>query len=110
MQRPEGTPDVVEIGWTWLTAEAQRSGVNTDAKLAMLTHAFEVWRVLRVSLMTDSRNARSRGAIERLGARLDGVLRAARVANDGAVRDTAAYSILAAEWPGVKAGLAARLR
>ena len=110
MQRPPETPDVVEIGWTWLAADAQRSGANTDAKLAMLTHAFEVWRVLRVGLMTDARNRRSRAAIERLGARPDGVIRAHRVAADGGVRDTAVYSILAAEWPAVKAELAARLR
>ena len=69
-------PDAVEIGWTWLAADAQRTAANTDAKLLMLTHAFESWRVLRVNLRTDARNARSRAAIERLGARLDGILRA----------------------------------
>jgi RimJ/RimL family protein N-acetyltransferase len=109
-RRAPGAPDVVEIGWTWLAPAAQRTGVNTDAKLCMLTHAFEVWRVHRVSLMTDERNARSRAAIVRLGARLDGVLRAARPAADGAIRHTAAHSILAEEWPTVKAGLLARLR
>lgn len=109
-QRGEHLPDVVEIGWTWLAPDVQRSGVNTEAKLLMLTHAFEVWRVHRVSLNTDARNTRSRDAILRLGARFDGVLRAARVASDGAIRDTAAYSILEAEWPEVKAGLIARLR
>ena len=109
-QRGERVPDVVEIGWTWLAPDVQRSGVNTEAKLLMLTHAFEVWRVHRVSLNTDARNTRSRAAILRLGARFDGVLRGARVASDGAIRDTAAYSILEAEWPEVKAGLTARLR
>jgi RimJ/RimL family protein N-acetyltransferase len=109
-RRAPGAPDVVEIGWTWLAADAQRTGVNTDAKLCMLTHAFEVWRVHRVSLMTDARNARSRAAILRLGAHHDGVLRGSRVAADGLIRDTAAYSILAEEWPGVKSGLVARLR
>jgi RimJ/RimL family protein N-acetyltransferase len=109
-QRGARLPDVVEIGWTWLAPDAQRTGVNTEAKLLMLTHAFEVWRVHRVSLNTDARNTRSREAILRLGARFDGVLRAARVAADGAIRDTAAYSIVEAEWPEVKARLAARLR
>jgi RimJ/RimL family protein N-acetyltransferase len=109
-QRGEDRPDVVEVGWTWLASDVQRSGINTEAKLLMLTHAFEQWRVHRVSLMTDARNTRSREAILRLGARFDGVLRAARVASDGGIRDTAAYSILEAEWPEVKAGLRARLR
>ena len=76
----------------------------------MLTHAFEVWRVHRVSLMTDARNTRSREAILRLGARFDGVIHAARVAVDGVIRDTAAFSIVEAEWPAVKAGLEAKLR
>ena len=76
----------------------------------MLTHAFEVWRVHRVSLMTDARNMRSRNAILRLGAKFDGVIRAARVAVDGLIRDTAAFSIVEAEWPAVKAGLQTKLR
>src|SRR5438093_3983919 len=102
-------PDAVEIGWTWLAADAQRTAANTDAKLLMLTHAFESWRVLRVNLRTDARNARSRAAIERLGARLDGILRAHLPAADGAVRDTATYSLLAEEWPATKARLIERL-
>ena len=110
LQRGEDVPDVVEIGATWLAPAAQRTAINTEAKLLMLTHAFEVWRVHRVSLMTDARNMRSRNAILRLGAQFDGVLRAARVAVDGGIRDTAAFSILEAEWPGVKAGLEAKLR
>ena len=109
-QRGTDVPDVAEIGWTWLAADAQRSGINTDAKLVMLTHAFETWRVHRVSLMTDARNMRSRNAILRIGAKFDGVLRAQRVAVDGLIRDTAAFSILDAEWPAVKAALQARLR
>jgi len=109
LRRGEERPDVVEIGATWLAPAAQRTAINTEAKLLMLAHAFEVWRVHRVSLMTDSRNVRSRNAILRLGARFDGVVRAARVAVDGVIRDTAAYSILESEWPGVKAGLRARL-
>ena len=102
-------PDAVEIGWTWLAADAQRTAANTDAKLLMLTHAFESWRVLRVNLRTDARNARSRAAIERLGARLDGILRAHLPAADGGMRDTATYSLLASEWPAAKARLSARL-
>lgn len=108
-QRGVERPDVVEIGATWLAASAQRTPINTEAKLLMLTHAFERWHVHRVSLMTDARNQRSRNAILRLGARFDGVLRAARPASDGAIRDTAAFSILEAEWPAVRAGLEARL-
>jgi len=102
-------PDAVEIGWTWLAADAQRTAANTDAKLLMLTYAFESWRVLRVNLRTDARNARSRAAIERLRARLDGILRAHLPAADGGVRDTATYSLLASEWPAAKARLSARL-
>lgn len=109
-QRGAERPDVVEIGWTWLAAAAQRTPINTEAKLLMLTHAFDHWRVHRVSFMTDARNQRSRNAILRLGARFDGVLRAARPASDGAIRDTAAFSILEPEWPAVRADLEARLK
>jgi len=108
-QRGPERPDVVEIGATWLAASAQRTPINTEAKLLMLTHAFDHWRVHRVSLMTDARNQRSRQAILRLGARFDGILRAARPASDGAIRDTAAFSILEAEWPAMRANLEARL-
>jgi N-acetyltransferase len=108
-QRGEDTPDVVEIGWTWLAADAQRTPLNTEAKLLMLAHAFETWRVHRVSLMTDSRNERSRRAILRLGARFDGVIRAQRPGSDGMIRSTAAFSILDSEWPTVKEQLRARL-
>jgi N-acetyltransferase len=115
---PEGSPhqkgimlpDVVEIGFTWLAPSAQRTGINTEAKLLMLTHAFETWRVHRVRLSTDARNVASRTAIERLGARLDGVLRAASVGYDGALRDTAVYSIRDTEWQEAKTRLHARLR
>jgi RimJ/RimL family protein N-acetyltransferase len=110
LQRGAGLPDVVEIGATWLAPAAQRTPINTEAKLLMLTHAFEVWRVHRVSLMTDARNMRSRTAILRLGAKVDGVIRAARVAVDGVIRDTAAFSIVESEWPSVKAGLRVALR
>jgi len=106
--RPTGCADAVEIGSTWLASEAQRTAINSHAKLLMLTHAFEVWEVRRVTLKTDARNVRSRTAIERLGAKLDGVLRAHMPASDGSVRNTALYSILAAEWPDVKAALQSR--
>jgi RimJ/RimL family protein N-acetyltransferase len=109
LQRGEAVPDVVEIGATWLAPAAQRTAINTEAKLLMLTHAFEVWRVHRVSLRTDARNERSRTAILRLGARFEGVIRAARIAADRTIRDTACFSIVEAEWPELKAGLRRRL-
>jgi RimJ/RimL family protein N-acetyltransferase len=98
-------PDVVEIGATWLSHSAQRTRCNSEAKLLMLAHAFDVWQVHRVALKTDERNARSRRAIERLGARLDGVRRADMPGQDGSVRSSAYYSIVRAEWPGVRAKL-----
>ena len=98
-------PDVCEIGHTWLTSTAVRTPVNTEAKLLMLTHAFETWEVLRVCLHTDARNDRSRAAIERIGARFEGILRAQRLAADNTPRDSARFSIVAAEWRGVKAKL-----
>lgn len=109
-QRGDGLPDAAEIGGTWLAASAQRTAVNTEAKLLMLTHAFETWHVHRACLRTDERNLRSRAAIERLGAHLDGILRAAEPASDGAIRDTAVYSLLESEWPAAKVELARRLR
>src|SRR5437588_5367559 len=96
------TPDVCEIGYTWLTRSAIRTPINTEAKLLMLTYAFESWQMLRVCLHTDVRNARSRAAIERIGGRFEGILRAHRLASDNTPRDSARFSILAAEWPDVK--------
>jgi RimJ/RimL family protein N-acetyltransferase len=93
------TPDVCEIGYTWLHQSAIRTAANTEAKLLMLTHAFETWQVLRVCLHTDVRNERSRAAIERIGGRFEGVLRAHRMAADFIPRDSARFSIVAAEWP-----------
>jgi N-acetyltransferase len=101
-RRGRTSPDVCEIGHTWLTASAIRTPVNTEAKLLMLTHAFETWEVLRVCLHTDSRNGRSRAAIERLGAKFEGILRAHRLAADFEIRDSARFSIVAAEWPNLK--------
>jgi RimJ/RimL family protein N-acetyltransferase len=100
-------PDAVEIGGTWLAASAQRTRCNSEAKLLMLGYAFERWRVHVVYFKTDERNERSRRAIERLGARFDGVLRGDMPGFDGTVRNSAYYSIAAAEWPAVKARLEA---
>lgn len=106
---PTTAPSVAEIGYTWLTDSAQRTGCNTEAKLLMFAHAFETWRVHRVNLKTDARNTRSRTAIERLGAQFEGIRRAERMAVDGTVRDSAYYSVIAEEWPDVKARLLALL-
>ncbi|HVM65694.1 MAG TPA: GNAT family protein [Acidimicrobiales bacterium] len=108
-QQREGRPDVAEIGHTWLAASAQRTGVNTEAKWLMLRHAFEVWEVHLVRLRSDRRNLRSRAAIERLGARFEGVRRADRPGVDGTVRDSAFYSITRDEWPAVRDRLKALL-
>jgi len=106
-------PYAVEIGGTWLGATAQRSGINVEAKLLLLTQAFDVWRVGRVDLKTDARNQRSRDAIAAIGARLEGVLRSWQPSHvhgeEGKLRDSAIYSIVAAEWPEVRTGLRARL-
>lgn len=99
------SPDTCEIGHTWLTRAAIRTAANTEAKLLMLTHAFEVWKVLQVSLHTDERNERSRAAIERIGGRFEGILRAHRMAADFTPRNSARFSILASGWPEVKARL-----
>jgi len=99
-------PDACEIGYTWLTQSAIRSAANTEAKLLMLTHAFEASQLLRACLHTDARNARSRAAMERMGAQFEGILRAHRMATDFTPRDSARYSIVAADWPEVKARLA----
>ena len=101
--------DAAEIGYTWLATSAQRTGVNAEAKLLMLAHAFETRQARRVQLKTDARNQRSRAAILRLGAAFEGILRSAAPASDGSIRDSAYYSILASEWPTVKARLLSRL-
>ena len=94
--------DACEIGYTWLASSAIRTTANTEAKLLMLAHAFEAWQVFRVCLHTDARNLRSRAAIERIGGKLEGVLRAHRMAADFIPRDSVRYSIIAAEWPAVR--------
>jgi RimJ/RimL family protein N-acetyltransferase len=102
-------PDVCEIGYTWLAPSSIRTAANTEAKLLMLTHAFEAWQVLRVCLHTDERNQRSRTAIQRIGGRFEGILRAHRLAADNTARNSARYSIVVSEWPGVKQRLTALL-
>ncbi|MFC1400135.1 MULTISPECIES: GNAT family N-acetyltransferase [Streptacidiphilus] len=102
-------PDAAEIGATWLSARAQGTGINTEAKLLMLRHAFDVWGVRRISMRADARNARSRAAIERLGAVLEGVHRAHTRGLDGLVRGTAFYSILDEEWPVARVQLELRV-
>lgn len=99
----------VEVGSTWTARSAQRTGVNTEAKLLLLTHALEALRCVAVEFRTAWMNQQSRAAIARLGAKQDGVLRSHRVAADGTVGDTAVFSVLAAEWPGVRTELRRRL-
>jgi N-acetyltransferase len=99
----------VEIGSTWLGASAQRTAINTEAKLLLLTHAFETLGCIRVEFVTDVLNTRSRAAIERLGAKQEGILRAHMIMPGGRVRDSVYFSILAAKWPDVKSRLSARL-
>ena len=100
----------VEIGWTWYAANAQGSAVNPEAKLLLLANAFEAAGYTRVELKTDANNARSRAAILKLGAKEEGVFRKHMWMPRGYWRDTAWYSVLAEEWPGVKAVLEARLK
>jgi RimJ/RimL family protein N-acetyltransferase len=99
----------VEIGWTWVAPRWQRTAVNTEAKYLMLRHAFEVLSCHRVELKTDATNARSRAAIERLGATYEGCLRKHMVAANGRFRDTAYFSILDEEWRGVRTRIEAML-
>ena len=98
----------VEIGWTWLHPSAWGTGVNVEAKLLMLRHAFEVWRCRRVELKTDAQNRRSRGAMEALGATFEGIHRKHMLVRTGENRDSAWYSITDDEWPYVERGLTAR--
>ncbi|GAA2701508.1 GNAT family N-acetyltransferase [Actinoplanes palleronii] len=103
----------IEIGFTWLAASAQGSGINTEAKYLLFQHAFEQWNAVRVDLKTDARNLRSRAAIERVGAHFEGVLRSWSKSwapgEEGRLRDSAMYSLLASEWPHCRARLKARL-
>jgi len=99
----------LEIGTTWIGKSFQRTAVNTEAKYLMLKHAFETLHCIAVDLRTHEKNLQSRAAIERLGAKLDGILRNHRILPDGSIRNTATYSIIDAEWAEVKSRLEARL-
>lgn len=106
----DATNKRVEIGSTWYRKAVQRSGLNTDCKRMLLEHAFEKLECIAVEFRTHFMNRQSRAAIERLGAKLDGVLRSHMRTDDGSLRDTAVYSILPHEWPAVKAGLTLSLK
>ncbi|MGW4054958.1 GNAT family N-acetyltransferase [Streptomyces sp. NPDC004779] len=103
----------VEVGYTWLAASAQGTGLNTEAKYLLFRHAFENWGVARVDLKTDARNARSRAAIEGVGARFEGVLRnwsrSWAQGEEDRLRDSAMFSVVAAEWPQCRARLERRM-
>jgi len=99
----------VEIGWTWIAREWQRTAINTEAKYLLLRHAFESLGCMRVELKTDSLNERSRAAILRIGAREEGVFRNHMVTASGRIRHTVYFSIIDSEWPEVKARLEAKL-
>ena len=100
-------PDLVEVGGTWLSADAQRTGVNTEAKLLLLTHAFDVYRVAKVDLKTDARNARSIAAMERLGLVREGTVARAHPSlvggEEGRLRDSALFGVTREDWPRVRA-------
>lgn len=97
------------IGYTWLAKSAQRSPVNTEAKLLLLAHAFETWSCVRVELLTDVLNTQSRAAILRLGAKQEAILRNHMILPSGRVRDSVVFSIIDSEWPEVKHGLVSKL-
>jgi N-acetyltransferase len=100
----------MEIGHTWLSESVQRSGVNTEAKYLLLTHAFEVMRAVRVQFTTDELNEKSRAAILRIGAKQEGIVRNERIMPDGRVRNSVRFSIVDGEWLEVKAMLQAKMR
>lgn len=99
-----------EIGWTWINPEWQRTKINTEAKLLMLTHAFESWNCVRVELKTDVLNEKSRRAILRIGAKEEGILRQHLITDTGRFRDTVYFSIIDSEWQTVKTALQEKLR
>ncbi len=98
-----------EIGWTWIARRWQRTPVNTEAKYLMLQHAFETWHCIRVEFKTDELNLRSQQAIERLGAKREGVFRHHMIVESGRLRNSVYFSIIDDEWPHVKANLQAQL-
>ncbi|MCG8672338.1 MAG: GNAT family N-acetyltransferase, partial [Pseudomonadales bacterium] len=99
----------LEIGYTWMAKHAQRTAANTEAKLLLLTHAFEALGMIRVELKTDARNTRSQTAIARLGAKREGTFRRHMIVQDGYIRDSVYFSIVDSEWPTIKAGLQSKL-
>ncbi len=99
----------LEIGWTWVGTAWQRTGANREAKLLQLTHAFETLGANRVEFKTHARNERSRNALAGIGATFEGVFRNHTIMPDGSLRDSAYFSVIAGEWPAVKAALSARL-
>ena len=106
----ERTHHRLEIGWTWVARQWQRTAINTEAKYLLLRHAFEGLGCMRVELKTDSLNARSRAAILRIGAREEGTFRNHMITATGRIRHTVYFSVIDSEWPDVKASLEARLR
>jgi len=98
-----------EIGWSWIAKPWQRTSVNTEAKLLLLSHAFDSWGCVRIEFTTDARNEQSRAALLRIGATLEGILRKNRIMPEGRVRDTAVFSITDDDWPRVKDGLVNKL-
>ncbi|HEY0427567.1 MAG TPA: GNAT family protein [Pyrinomonadaceae bacterium] len=99
-----------EIGWTWINPAWQRTYINSEAKLLMLTHAFETWKCIRVELKTDAFNEKSRNAMRRIGAREEGTMRNHMITESGRFRDSVYFSIIESEWPEVKKNLSAKLR
>lgn len=99
-----------EIGWTWINPAWQRTYINSEAKLLMLTHAFETWKCIRVELKTDAFNEKSRNATLRLGAKEEGIFRNHMITESGRFRDTVYFSIIDSEWQEVRTNLAAKLK
>jgi RimJ/RimL family protein N-acetyltransferase len=99
----------VEIGWTWIAPQWQRTYVNTEAKLLMLTHAFETWKCIRVEFKTDSLNEKSRNAILRIGAKQEGIHRNHMITESGRFRDSVYFSVIESEWSDLKTRLQAKL-
>jgi RimJ/RimL family protein N-acetyltransferase len=99
-----------EIGWTWINPSWQRTYINSEAKLLMLTHAFETWKCIRVELKTDVLNEKSRNAMLRIGAKEEGTLRNHMITESGRFRDSVFFSIIESEWQEVKENLTAKLR
>jgi RimJ/RimL family protein N-acetyltransferase len=104
------SPEHIEIGWTWVARQWQRTAINTEANYLLLCHAFKTLKCIRVELKTDSLNDRSRAAILRIGAHQEGIFRNHMITASGRIRHTVYFSIVDSEWPEVKARLEAKLR